>query len=437
MPRYTSYPTAPHFTDAVGTEIYRAWLERLEPEASLSIYLHVPFCRRLCWYCGCHTQIVHRRRPVDAYLEALCRELRTVAALVPDAAPVTHMHWGGGSPTLLSGSDIKRLADVVRHAFTVAPEAEFAVEVDPRGFDASRARALAEAGVTRVSLGVQDLNPQVQRAINRVQSLEETAAAAAMLRQLGITEINVDLMYGLPHQRLGDLLASIEQVLGLAPSRIALFGYAHVPWMKKHQRLIDETALPDPSERLAALQAGTERLVRAGYIAIGLDHFARPDDALARAAAEGRLKRNFQGYTEDRADALLGFGASAIGRLPQGYVQNAAATRDYVEAVASRGLATRRGVALNDEDRLRADIIECLMCRLGVDLAEVTARHGMDASIFATELAALGSYAADGLVRIDKDTISVVEEARPALRSIASVFDRYLGDTPARHAPAV
>jgi len=437
VPRYTSYPTAPHFTDAVDAAGYSEWLAQLDPDAAVSLYLHLPFCRRLCWYCGCHTQIVHRRAPVDVYLEALARELTTVAALAPRSVRVTHVHWGGGTPTLLGPTQITWLAGIVRRHFAISPQVEFAVEADPRGFDASRAGALAEAGVTRVSLGVQDLNPRVQQAINRVQGLEETAAAIAMLRRNGIAEINIDLMFGLPHQTVDDLLASIEAVLGLAPDRIALFGYAHVPWLKKHQRRIDEAVLPGPAARIAALRAGARRLTRAGYVAIGLDHFARPEDSLALALAQGRLKRNFQGYTVDGAAALLGFGASAIGRLPQGYVQNLVAIPSYLRAVSNTGLAVQRGLATSADDRLRGEVIERLMCDLHVDLAAVGARYGRDATAFAPELAVLGDYEAEGLVRIDNANIRVADAARPVLRSIAAVFDRYLGRAPARHTAAV
>jgi len=259
----------------------------------------------------------------------------------------------------------------------------------------------------------------------------------AALRAHGIGDVNIDLMYGLPRQTVDDLLATVEAVLSLAPARLALFGYAHVPWLKRRQRLIDEAALPGSLERLAAFRAAAEQLAQAGYVAVGLDHFALPDDSLSRAAREGRLKRNFQGYTADNAEVLLGFGASAIGRLREGYVQNVAAIPAYMQAIGRTGLASRRGLALSTDDRLRGEIIERLMCDLHVDLAEVAARHGIDVSAFAPELAALADYAAEGLLQIDQGAVRVADEARPLLRCIAAVFDRYLDGARARHASAV
>ena len=437
VPRYTSYPTAPHFHPGVTAETYLSWLGGLAPEAGLSLYLHVPFCRQMCWYCGCHTKVVRRYQPVADYAETLLAEARLVAAALPRGPRVVQLHWGGGTPTILSGDDLRRLTEGLRRAFRFDAAAETAVEVDPRNLDAAKAEALADIGVTRASLGVQDFNPAVQKAINRIQPYDVTARAVARLRSAGIQAINFDLMYGLPKQWGADLLRSVDLAAGLAPDRISLFGYAHVPWMKSHQRLIAESDLPDGTARWAQSEAAAARLQSHGYLRIGLDHFVRPEDPLARAAAEGRLRRNFQGYTDDPADALIGLGASAIGSLPQGYVQNAVPLKDYREAVHSGCPAVVRGCRLSDDDRLRRAVIENLMCRLQVDLPRICARHGADPAVFDAELSALQDMAADGLVELEGGSVRVTEAGRPLVRSAAAVFDGYLKTGTGRHSRAV
>jgi len=339
VPRYTSYPTAPHFHSGIGPETYDGWLSALVPGAPLSLYVHIPFCDSLCWFCGCHTRVVRRYSPVAHYVDLLLRELSLVAARIPAPRIVSHLHLGGGSPTLLTPPDLARLSARIRRNFVVADAAEVAVEVDPRGLTDETIAALAAFGVNRASIGVQDVNAEVQRAINRIQPVAVTASAVERLRGAGIGSINVDLVYGLPYQSLDRLIETVEAVIDLAPDRIALFGYAHVPEFKAHQRLIPAEALPGPAERLAQAEAAAGRLADAGYSAIGLDHFARPGDALARAAASARLRRNFQGYTTDAGHALIGLGASAIGSLPEGYVQNAVSVRDYRTLIESGRLA--------------------------------------------------------------------------------------------------
>ena len=437
VPRYTSYPTAPHFHPGVGAETHARWLDEIPSDARLSLYVHIPFCDSLCWFCGCYTKIVNRYAPVAKYLGLLRREIDLVAKRLGCGRPVSHMHWGGGSPTILAPEDAESLAQALRQRFDVLPEAEFTVEVDPRGLVPEMVAALARAGVTRASVGVQDLNPEVQRAVNRWQPIEVTARVVDWLRGAGIGGINIDLMYGLPYQNVERVLSTVETVLGLASQRFALFGYAHVPWMKRHQRLIDEAALPTPAERLAQFEAAAARIVGAGYVAIGLDHFARPDDSLAAALHEGRLHRNFQGYTTDDAPVLLGFGASAISALPQGYVQNATPIHAYRDAIDGGGLATVRGIALKHEDHLRRAVIERLMCDLGVDLTEICRRYGRPPDNFAAELATLAPMEADGLVVVEDSRIRVRAEARPYLRTVCAAFDRYLEAGETLHALAV
>ena len=437
VPRYTSYPTAPHFGPGVGAVDYGSWLDAVLPEDRLSLYLHIPYCDTLCWFCGCHTKIVRRYEPVAAYLEVLLKEIDLVAARLGRRQPVCHVHFGGGSPTILSERDMTRLIARLRGAFDFEPEAQVAIEIDPRGFGEAQITTLASVGVTRASLGVQDLDPVVQAAINRVQPFEETEAVVAGLRKAGIRDLNLDLIYGLPHQTVAGVQRTVEQALTLEPSRVALFGYAHVPQMKTHMRLILEDALPGPAERWAQAEAAARIMAMRGYEPIGLDHFALPDDGLAVAQREGRLRRNFQGYTEDAAPVLIGLGASAIGELPQGYVQNQVPMRAYAEAIEAGDLATARGVAVSAEDRLRRAVIERLMCDLRVDLGAISREHGASPDIFDPELARLGDLERDGLASLEGREVAVTEEGRPLLRSIACVFDSYLGRSEARHSQAV
>lgn len=437
VPRYTSYPAATHFSAEVGADDYAAWLGSLPQQERLSLYLHVPFCAELCLYCGCHTTVVRRYEPVAAYADMLLREIALVAERLGEGRPVAHIHWGGGTPTMLSPRHLLDITEALRRRFTICGDAEIAVEIDPRTLDLGHVGALTAMGVTRASLGVQDFNSEVQSAIGRFQSYDQTARAADWLRRAGIRSLNLDLMYGLPLQTVSSVVGSVRTALRLQPDRIALFGYAHVPWMKRHQALLPAESLPDAHARLGQMRAAAAAIVEAGYVAIGLDHFARPRDELARALRDGRLHRNFQGYTTDRAPSLIGFGASSIGALPQGYVQNAASTVKWRDAIAAGQLATTRGLMLTADDRLRRDIIERLMCDLAVDLDHVAGAHGSSPEDFAPELASLNSIAGDGLVERDGYRITVSEAARPFLRSVCAAFDRHLTPEPMRHSHAI
>jgi len=437
VPRYTSYPTAPQFHRGVNQDVYRDWLVRLPAEMRTSLYLHIPFCDSMCWFCGCHTKIVRRYEPVAAYLENLLTEIDLVAQAVGRPQPVSHIHWGGGTPTMLSARDTLRLTERLRERFAFDADAEFAVEIDPRDLPAETVTALGQAGVNRASLGVQDVNPDVQAAINRIQPIEVTRLAVDRLRAAGVRAINIDIMYGLPHQTERHIQTTIDAVLTLAPERLSLFGYAHLPNFKTHQRMIDEAALPDSEARWRHFLSAAERLQAEGYVWIGLDHFARPDDPLAVAKAAGHLRRNFQGYTTDRAAALIGLGASAIGQLPEGYVQNAVPFHTYGDAVAGGRLAVVRGFALHDEDRLRRHVIERLMCDLEVDLAAACRQFGRTEGHFAAELDILSGMAQDGMVDVAGTMVRIPAEARPLMRVVAAVFDAYLSQSGASHARAV
>ncbi len=437
VPRYTSYPTAAQFHAGIGEDAYRRWLSDLSSETPVSLYLHVPFCRQLCWYCGCNTHVASRYRAVADYRDLLLREIELVAAALPVRPRVSHVHWGGGTPTILSPADFVAVGERLRDCFEIGEGAETAVEIDPRVLDAAMIEALAEAGVSRASLGVQDFDPEVQRAVNRCQPYGITERAAGGLREAGISDINVDLMYGLPRQTVRSVLATIELADGLGAQRITLFGYAHVPWLKPHQKLLPAAELPDSPARWAQAMAAAERLQALGYRWIGLDHFALEGDSMATAAREGRLRRNFQGYTTDGAEALIGFGASAIGTLPQGYVQNATDARVWREMLEAGRLPIARGVALEEEDRLRRHVIERLMCDLEVDLEAAAIRFGKSISCFAAERAVLTGLASEGLVEIEGDCIRLTALGRPLMRVVAATFDRYLVRGTGRHAQAV
>lgn len=437
LPRYTSYPTAPHFSPAVFEIDYREWLRSVPVRQPASIYLHVPFCRSMCWYCGCHTSVTKNDEPIAIYTAGLRSEAHLAAETIGERLPISHVHFGGGTPTIMAPEMFADLIGALRHAFCVLPNAEIAVEIDPRTLTKPMIEALGHCGVNRASLGVQSFDPAVQRAINRLQSFEQTAASVERLRCAGVGRINFDLLYGLPLQTVGSCLDTVAKCVELRPDRFSVFGYAHIPSFKKHQRKIVEETLPDGSERHLQSETIAEALLDAGYVRIGLDHFALPDDKLAVARLQGKLRRNFQGYTDDSAETLIGLGASAIGRMPQGYVQNAVPTRDYLARIAERRLATVKGYKFTGEDRFRADIIERIMCDLAVDLAQVSRLHGRDPLSAIVDRPRLDSMIADGAVTMTDNRLAVSEGAEFLVRSVASAFDAHLAKSTATHSRAV
>ena len=428
VPRYTSYPTAPHFHDGINSETTSQWMPELDPADPLSLYFHIPFCDSMCWFCGCYTKIVNRYYPIAAYLETLLQEVDLVAEKLPSRFKAQHLHWGGGSPTMLTPSDWQCLIDRLRQRFDIAEAAEIAVELDPRDATEDYIKGIAEAGVNRASIGVQDFHPEVQEAINRIQPFEVTKQVIDWLRQYGINSINMDLMYGLPHQTVARVADQVDKAVSLEPQRIALFGYAHVPWMKEHQKMISEADLPDADARWEQAEAASDRLVELGYVRIGFDHFARPDDSLAIALKSGTLQRNFQGYTADKAATLIGFGASAISSLPQGYLQNHLPMKTHKTAIEQLQIPTARGIAIDQDDLLRRKIIEHLMCDMSVNLTDVCAEFDTKPENLKAEIDRLAPYIEDGICVYDNFKISVNEEARPFVRLIAAAFDRYLND---------
>ncbi|MCC2111096.1 MAG: oxygen-independent coproporphyrinogen III oxidase [Hyphomicrobiales bacterium] len=437
VPRYTSYPTAPHFGIEVDADTYCGWLDALDPALNVSLYLHIPYCRSICRYCGCHTKAAVRDDPVYDYADMLAAEIDLVAERLGARRRVSHIHWGGGTPTLLPAEPLAMLADKLATRFEFAEGGEHAMELDPRTVDAALAGRLKAAGVNRASLGVQDFTPAVQEAIGRIQPFETVVESVEYLKAVGITAINFDLMYGLPLQTADDVARTAEMAASLEPARIAIFGYAHVPWFKVHQRLIKTEDLPGAMERIEQAERARAVLEGLGYVSIGFDHFARADDPMAVALSEGGLKRNFQGYTTDTARALIGFGASSIGQLPQGYIQNNPDIGHYKRTVAEGKLPIVRGKALSADDRLRAEIIETLMTTLHVDIAEVAARHDADVATFAPAFAALEDLVRDELVVLDGSTIDVTATGRPFVRLAAAAFDAYLDAEKARHSVAV
>jgi oxygen-independent coproporphyrinogen-3 oxidase len=381
--------------------------------------------------------ITAREAPITRYLAALHAEIDWVRDGIGAPLAARHLHFGGGTPSLMRPDQFVALMEKIRNAFRLGSRSEVAIELDPRTLDQAMVAALAKGGVTRASLGVQSFDPVVQRAINRIQTFAKTAWATESLRQAGIEAVNFDLIYGLPHQTVQSCRDTVAEALTLLPDRLSVFGYAHVPGFKLHQRKIDQASLPDGPERHAQSEAIAGMLGDAGYVRIGLDHYARADDPLARASRNGTLHRNFQGYTTDGCDTLIGFGASSIGRLPRGYVQNAVLIGDYQKRVGAQGTAVAKFCAFQGQDRLRASIIERIMCDYRVDLGQLCGRFGADFEEVIGGAEGLAQLECDGLATIDRGVLEVPADARPLVRAIAAAFDEYLGHGPARHSRAI
>lgn len=439
VPRYTSYPTAASFRPDIGSERHESWLAALAPDEPLSLYIHIPFCQSLCWYCGCHTGVARSRKPIGAYVQTLMKEIRLVREAIAHRPRLATLHLGGGSPNMLSPSDLASLFTCLRDNFAFDQEAEIAAEIDPRALNSEWIRAAADLGLNRASLGVQDLNLAVQAAINRIQPYAIVESSIEALRREGVRSINLDIVYGLPRQTMPGLTRTIEQIVDLEPDRIALFGYAHVPWMMPRQKLIRDEELPDARQRYAQQLVAANKLEEAGYIHIGLDHFAAPSDDLAIAAENGLLRRNFQGYTSDKAETLIGLGASSISTFWQGFVQNTPDIGKWREAIDEGRLATYRGVALTNEDRFRADVIQSLMCDLEVDFLPLLRKWRMSATVLLSAIPKLRRFESDGLVRHMGSVVAVTRLGRPFLRTICASFDQYIAGSGSglRHARAI
>ncbi len=428
-PRYTSYPTAPYFHTGFGEADWVEALAAPAPDRELSLYAHIPFCDSLCHYCGCNMVATRDYSKTQPYLATLDREMARTAQLVDPKRVVHQLHWGGGTPTYLNPDDIRRLMAMMRQHFSVAPDAEISCEADPRDLTRAHLVALRESGFNRVSFGVQDMDPDVQQAVNRIQAEALIRQVLDWSRELGFSSINLDLIVGLPKQTVDSFSRTLERVAVWAPDRLAVFAYAHVPWMKKHQRLINEADLPDSATRLGLQQAVNEALGAAGYVNIGLDHFARPDDELVRAQQNKTLWRNFQGYTTHKNSDILAFGASSISQTADAYMQNEKNLKRYQERVAATGLAVERGIKLTRDDQIRREAITRVMCDLELDFAVFGEEWGIAfADYFADALADLRPLANDGLVDIAADRVSVTPAGRLFLRNIGMCFDRYQKD---------
>lgn len=437
VPRYTSYPTAPHFAAGFPESTYRDWLAALDGDEPVSLYLHVPFCKQMCWYCGCNMKLAARYAPVADYVRHLMAEIELTAAALPARMKVAHLHFGGGTPTVLEPDDLSALMALVRDRFHVVAGAELAIESDPRTLTDAMVATIGALGVTRASFGVQEFDPKVQAAINRVQPPAMVENATAGFRAAGVSHVNFDLIYGLPHQTAADLRRTVEQCIAMRPDRVALFGYAHVPWIAANQRKIPEAALPQSAARADQAAAAADALIAGGYLRIGIDHFARPGDSLAVAAATGSLHRNFQGYTSDAAQTMIGLGATAIGRTPRGYVQNIAETGAWSRAVAAGWLPVARGIMLTEEDALRGHVIERIMCDGAIDLRAAGRRFGFGDDWYAAERASLAELQRDGIIETGDGKLSLTTEGMRLSRVVAAVFDTYLHGSTVRHSIAV
>jgi len=422
VPRYTSYPPANRFYPIKEADQVLDWLRGMPEKMAPSFYIHIPFCKRLCWFCACRTQGSTSVKPVENYLDHLLREIDQKADVMPQGTQMSRLHLGGGTPTILPPEMAKRLLNHLTEQFPLAQGAEFSVEIDPTDCDASRIEQLAELGMNRASIGVQDFDPQVQVAIGRQQTVSDTRFCVDHLRQSGVQNINIDILYGLPFQTIDSLLATLDKVLGLAPDRIAAFGYAHVPWMSRRQKMIPEAALPDTRARLKLFQTLAQKLQEAGYIQIGIDHFVKPDDGLAQALKTRTLHRNFQGYTDDQSPYLIGFGASAISKYPQGYLQNATSTARYLDDITQKRLLTQRGIILNERDKTLAKLIETLMCYGSIEPADLQSLSLAERAFAQKHVSKLAQRFGD-ITDYQDGRLQVHPHAYPLLRVVAAALD--------------
>ena len=424
VPRYTSYPTAPHFSNNVSGDDFSNWIKEIRPGSDISLYLHVPFCRRLCWFCACRTQGTQTESPIRAYLETLKQELQLLKRDLPEGVRLNRLHWGGGTPTLLSAGMMTDLAGAINDVAAFSDDYEFSVEIDPNEIDDDRLGALAAAGMNRASIGVQDFDEEIQKTIGRLQGYDVTRDAIDAIRAHGVHSLNADILYGLPHQSKERITESVQKLLSLNPDRVALYGYAHVPWMAKRQQMIPSDALPTPEERLELFETARRLFVWDNYVEIGIDHFATKSDGLSVALKNGQLRRNFQGYTDDTSEVLVGVGASSISRFPQGYAQNAPSTGAHTAAIRDGRYSTARGHKFAGEDTLRSRIIEMLMCDFATNDAELR-------DSFQLPQSALNDMYKRALNEFPKmlehtiDGLYIPVEARPLTRMIARAFDAY------------
>ena len=429
-PRYTSYPTADRFVEAFDAEAYRSWLGRRTIggiSRALSLYVHIPFCNTICYYCGCNKIITKDHGRSAKYIKYLGRELDMQAAALDGSHEVVQLHWGGGTPTFLSHDEMRRLMELTHKHFKLLPNGEYSIEVDPRKVDRDTVKLLAELGFNRMSVGVQDFEHAVQVAVNRVQSLDETRVVIKSAREFGFKSVSVDLIYGLPKQNVITFGHTLDEVVKLSPDRLSVYNYAHLPGHFKPQRRINESELPSPDAKLQILQMAIRRLTDAGYVFIGMDHFAKPEDELAVAQRQGRLHRNFQGYSTHADADLLAFGVSAISKVGPTYCQNYRTLDEYYDSLDRGVLPVMRGLELTADDLLRRSIIQALMCHFELSLESIEIAHLIDFhQYFAAELDDLKEMERAGLLEVERDWITVLPPGHLLVRIIAMAFDRYL-----------
>ncbi|MFO1319828.1 MAG: oxygen-independent coproporphyrinogen III oxidase [Burkholderiales bacterium] len=429
-PRYTSYPTADRFVEAFDEESYRSWIKRRRiggVARPLSLYVHLPFCDTVCFYCACNKVVTRDRSKSAKYLRYLAMEAELVSQVIDGDRLLCQLHWGGGTPTFLNPDELRELMGMITSHFQLSPDGEYSIEIDPRSVAPGTITLLAELGMNRMSLGVQDFDPEVQRAVNRIQGEDITRAAISEARAAGFRSINLDLIYGLPKQNPISFNRTLEKVIDIAPDRIALYSYAHLPHLFKPQRRILDKDLPAPETKLQMLTLAIRRLSDAGYIYVGMDHFARPDDELSVAQRRGRLHRNFQGYSTHAECDLVALGVTAIGSIGPTYVQNVRTLDEYYNRLDRGVLPVLRGIELSADDLVRRTIIQSLMCHNAVSIESLEIAHLIDfRTYFSAELQDLRPFIADGLVEFDEEWLTVTPKGRLLVRAICMVFDRYL-----------
>ncbi len=439
-PRYTSYPTAPHFNESVNVDEWRRQIQLNNENAKhdLSLYFHLPFCDTLCWFCGCTTIITRSLDKLEEYLRYLYKEIDLISQDINIDRKVVQMHFGGGTPTYLSPEQILHLGSKINKSFLFSGDAEIGCEMDPRELTEDHIIALKEVGFNRASMGVQDFNPKVQKAVNRINPYEMVEEAVGWIRGNGFESLNLDLIYGLPHQSTSNFNDTLDKILTLDPDRLAVFNYAHVPWMKPHQNLIKEYDLPVPGEKLEMLKMIIERLTSSGYIYIGMDHFAKVDDELTIAQKKKNLQRNFQGYSTHAGADIYAFGMSSISQLENVYSQNYKGLKDYYESLENGNLPIEKGYILSEDDKIRRETIMRLMCDLELDYKRMSKLLQINfQDYFVNELRQMDKYSSDGLITLSADNLSVTEKGRLFIRNVAMEFDRYLEKSETRYSKTV
>ncbi len=429
-PRYTSYPTAPYFHEGVTAQTYLKHLAKdnqLKENEPISLYFHLPFCDTLCYFCGCNMMVTHNRQKIENYITYLIKEMELLRPLIHSSRKVMQLHWGGGTPTYLTPEQIRRLGQAIRNLFEFHPQAEVSVEIDPRELTREHMVALRDVGFNRCSMGVQDFNPKVQKTVNRIQPEDITRQTVEWARELGFQSVNIDLMYGLPFQDVASFSKTLEIILDIDPDRLAVFNYAHLPSLIKHQRLIKDEWLPKPQEKLELLKLSIETLTSSGYVYIGMDHFAKPDDELTRAMNEGTLYRNFQGYSTHAGLNLFALGITSISMLSELYVQNVKKLEPYYQHLDAGQLPVFKGVELTPDDVLRREVITELMCNFQLKKEKIEQKYAIDFdTYFADALQRLKPMEEDGLIELQERVLKVTTMGRLLIRNIAMQFDYYL-----------